>query len=117
MQTPHQTLDKKSGSCRDMANLLMAAVKNLGLAARFVGGYIFSNEENDQSGSTHAWTEVFIPGAGWKGFDPTFGTIVGAEHIAVAVSRQPELIPPISGSFYGAPDSTMAVNVRVTELS
>lgn len=119
VQSAEQTLSCCSGSCRDSAFLFMAAARQLGFAARFVSGYIYSNATTNslgQSGSTHAWAEVFLPGAGWKGFDPTIGNIVGAEHIAVAVARLPESVPPISGAFHGPPGANMMVNVWVTEL-
>ncbi|MDD1612373.1 MAG: transglutaminase family protein, partial [Methylococcaceae bacterium] len=65
---------------------------------------------------THAWAEVYLPGAGWKGFDPTLGEIVGTDHIAVAVARSPESVPPVAGSFVGLPGSSLNVGVWVTEL-
>ena len=117
VQSADWTVANCSGSCRDFANLFMAIAQRLGLAARFVSGYIFSGGSPIESQSTHAWAEVFIPGAGWKGFDPTFGTVAGAQHIATAVARRPELIPPISGSFYGNARSSMAVEVWVTEAT
>ncbi len=120
VQTPEQTLSWGSGSCRDAAFLFMAAARKLGFAARFVSGYLYSDytaTEQGPSGSTHAWAEVFIPGAGWKGFDPTIGNIVGVEHIAVAVARLPESVPPIAGSFNGTPGAKMIVNVWVVGLA
>lgn len=116
VQPAEQTLLLGSGSCRDSASLFMAAAKELGFAARFVSGYIHSNTVVAQSGSTHAWAEVFIPGAGWKGFDPTIGDMVGESHIAVAVARLPESVPPVAGNFLGNPGSKMEVNVWVTEI-
>jgi transglutaminase-like putative cysteine protease len=116
VQTPVQTLSLGSGSCRDSAYLFMAAAQQLGFAARFVSGYLHTNSTTALSGSTHAWAEVFIPGAGWKGFDPTVGTIVGAEHITVSVARLPESVPPVAGSFLGTAGANMAANVWVTEL-
>lgn len=117
VQQPEHTLECGSGSCRDFANLFMAAAQQLGLAARFVSGYVYSDCVPAQSGSTHAWAEVLIPGAGWKGFDPTFGTIVGADHISVAVARRPELVPPVAGDFFGRPGSSMKVSVSVSEVT
>nr|WP_020406511.1 transglutaminase family protein [Hahella ganghwensis] len=117
VQSPELTLASGSGSCRDFAYLFMEAAQRLKLAARFVSGYVYSDYIPARSGSTHAWAEVFIPGAGWKGFDPTFGALVGAEHISVAVARRPELVPPIAGDFYGAPGSSMTVCVSVTEVT
>ena len=119
VQSAEKTLSCCSGSCRDSAFLFMVAARQLGFAARFVSGYIYSESTTNplgQSGTTHAWAEVFLPGAGWKGFDPTIGNLVGAEHIAVAVARLPESVPPISGSFNGPPGASMTVNVWVTEL-
>lgn len=120
VQTAEQTLACGTGSCRDGAALFLAAARQLGFAARFVSGYLYSHPSSspaDRGGSTHAWAEVFIPGAGWKGFDPTIGSIVGAEHIAVAVARLPESVPPVAGAFHGLPGASMSVNVSVTELS
>ncbi len=115
VQSAEFTLKNKSGSCRDSASLFMAAAQKLGFAARFVSGYIYSDVAIAQSGATHAWAEVFIPGAGWKGFDPTVGSIVGPDHIAIAVARRPESIPPIAGTFFGTPGAVMTVNVWVSQ--
>jgi transglutaminase-like putative cysteine protease len=117
VQTPAETLVCLTGSCRDLAFLFMEAAKLLGFAARFVSGYSCTSHAADDAGSTHAWAEVFLPGAGWKGFDPTRGEIVGENHISVAVGRLPHSVPPIAGSFIG--DSrllSMDVTVRVSKL-
>jgi len=116
VQTAKQTLNYGSGSCRDFAFLFMETVKCLGLATRFVSGYLYAPLMSHVVGSTHAWAEVYIPGGGWIGFDPTIGTIVGADHIAVAVSRLPDNVPPISGSFVGVSGSTLSVGVWVTKI-
>lgn len=116
VQTPAETLSRGTGSCRDFANLFMEAARHLGLAARFVSGYLYAEPSADNYGSTHAWAEVFLPGAGWKGFDPTIGKIVGIDHIAVAVARLPESVPPVAGSFIGLPGANLDVGVWVTEL-
>ncbi len=115
VQTAIETLSLRSGSCRDFALLFMEAVKCLGLASRFVSGYLYVPLMPDQIGSTHAWAEVYLPGGGWKGFDPTTGEIVGADHIPVAVSRLAESVPPVSGLFSGVADSTLDVGVWVTQ--
>ena len=115
MQSAEQTLTYGSGSCRDFTNLFMVAAQKLGFATRFVSGYVYPNSTYDLSGSTHAWAEVFIPGAGWKGFDPTNGGIVGDQHIAVSVARLPESVPPVAGSYLGTPESKMKVDVQVTD--
>jgi transglutaminase-like putative cysteine protease len=116
VQTPAETLALGSGSCRDWAFLFMAAVRHWGLAARFVSGYLNSPPSTLHLGATHAWAEVFLPGAGWKGFDPTMGQIAGSDHIAVALARLPESVPPVAGSFTGPPGSTLDVGVWVTRL-
>jgi len=115
VQTVHETLSYGSGSCRDFALLFMEAVKCLGLASRFVSGYLYAPLMSNEVGSTHAWAEVYLPGVGWKGFDPTIGAIVGKDHISVAVSRLPQSVPPIAGSFTGSPSSTLDVGVWVSE--
>lgn len=117
VQTPTETLASCSGSCRDLAFLFMEAAKLLGVAARFVSGYSCTSHSAGDVGSTYAWAEVFLPGAGWKGFDPTRGEIVGVHHIPVAVGRLPQSVPPIAGSFGG--DSlllSMDVAVKVSML-
>ncbi|MDP3586933.1 MAG: transglutaminase family protein [Sulfuricurvum sp.] len=114
VQSATQTLSYGTGSCRDFALLFMEAVRCLGLASRFVSGYLYAPLMSE-IGSTHAWAEVYLPGAGWKGFDPTIGKIVGSDHIAVAVARLAEAVPPIAGSFVGTADSTMDVGVWVSQ--
>ena len=116
VQSTITTLSTKSGSCRDLASLYIDVVRHLGFAARFVSGYVYTESSENIAETTHAWAEVFIPGAGWKGFDPTHGNLVGAEHITVAVSRLPDLVPPVSGAFWGLPGSAMKVNVWTTQL-
>ena len=117
VQTPATTLTNRAGSCRDFATLFIEACRSLGLAARFVSGYLYSPTLPWGQGATHAWSEVYLPGAGWKGFDSTTGEVVGNDHITVAVSRHPELVPPVSGSFQAVnPQSPiMHVVVEVTE--
>ncbi|MGK0475710.1 MAG: transglutaminase-like putative cysteine protease [Oleispira sp.] len=115
VQSAKDTLLLGSGSCRDFALLFMEAVKCLGLASRFVSGYLYAPLMSSQVGSTHAWAEVYLPGGGWKGFDPTIGDIVGTDHIPVAVSRLAEAVPPISGSFAGSAESKLDVGVWVSE--
>ncbi|MES2364673.1 MAG: transglutaminase family protein [Pseudomonadota bacterium] len=116
VQSAAETLTLGTGSCRDFANLFMEASRHLGLASRFISGYLQAQPSPVNYGATHAWAEVFIPGAGWKGFDPTTGKIVGADHFAVAVARLPESVPPIAGSFIGPPGAGLDVGVWVTEL-
>ena len=114
VQSASETLARGIGSCRDFANLFMEAARSLGLAARFVSGYLYAPSPDGSSGSTHAWAEVYLPGAGWKGFDPTSGEIAGSRHIAVAVARLPDEVSPVTGSFVGPPGSELSVGVWVS---
>lgn len=117
VQTPLETIRLLSGSCRDFSTLFIEACRALGLASRFVSGYLFQGASGEQHQATHAWSEVYLPGAGWRGFDSTSGNRVGGDHIAVAHHRHPEAIPPVSGSFLGHLENpNMSVEVRVTLL-
>lgn len=102
VQAPALTISLRKGSCRDFAALLLEACRFLGIASRFVSGYHTSYAQDLGPGSTHAWVEVYLPGPGWKGFDPTAGVVTGSEHIAVAVARHPETVPPVAGSYLAA---------------
>jgi transglutaminase-like putative cysteine protease len=116
VQLPCDTLKRGSGSCRDFAVLMMEAVRHWGFGARFVTGYIQMNE--GQHGATHAWTEVYIPGAGWRGFDPTNNKPAGSEHVSVAVAREQEKASPLSGSWEGPANAfdRMLVSVEVAAI-
>ena len=113
MQRPTETLEKNSGSCRDFATLFIEACRSWGLAARFVSGYMLCEATEAGRATTHAWAEVYLPGAGWKGFDPTSGILAGSRHVAVAVSRHPEAAAPIAGSFTGLPSAFRCIEVDV----
>ncbi len=102
VQSPAETLEKNSGSCRDFATLFMEACRSLGLAARFVSGYMYSSEITGRM-SMHGWTEIYLPGAGWIGFDPSWGILADSHYFAVAVTRHSEHAPPISGTYVGTP--------------
>jgi transglutaminase-like putative cysteine protease len=117
VQSPADTVARGVGSCRDLAALFVDASRHLGLASRFVSGYSHApGVQPKGAGSTHAWAEVYLPGPGWKGFDPTAGQLTGADHIAVAVSRDAHRVPPVAGSFIGvaAPQPLLQVSVRVS---
>lgn len=113
VRPPTQTLALGRGSCRDFAALFIDACRRLGLASRFVSGYVRAPATEAGEGATHAWAEVYLPGPGWKGFDPSIGELVGSDHIAVAVARHPEAVPPIAGSFVGPTNLRPTMNVRV----
>jgi transglutaminase-like putative cysteine protease len=111
VQLPCRTLALGSGSCRDYAVFMMEAARHWGFAARFVTGYIQMAE--GQHGATHAWTEVYIPGAGWRGFDPTNNKLAGAEHVSVGVAREHEKAAPLSGSWHGPSGAFERMHVSV----
>jgi transglutaminase-like putative cysteine protease len=119
-QSPAVTLHTRRGSCRDFALLMMEAVRSLGFAARFVTGYIYvpgrDGAANLGGGSTHAWCQVFLPGAGWVEFDPTNGIVGNRDLIRVAVARHPRQAIPLSGTYFGraSDDLGMTVQVNVT---
>jgi len=117
VQTPAQTLKLGTGSCRDMATLMMDASRVLGLAARFVSGYLHCRASEAGHASTHAWTEIYLPTLGWRGFDPTIGDATALNHVVTGVSNHPRGVMPISGMFTGAASDYREMNVQVkTEL-
>ena len=107
---PDDTLASKRGSCRDWAILYMAAAKAVGLAARFVSGYYF--DENPKQPELHAWVEVYIPGGGWRGFDPSLGLACYGHHIALAASPIAAPAAPIQGAFRGYAYSKMKLELE-----
>lgn len=113
-QAPLETLALASGSCRDIAALFIEAVRHLGVGARAVSGYLFDVQQSaDDPGSTHAWAEVYLPGAGWIAFDPTHRRLGGANLIPVAVARSNRQIMPIVGGYIGTPGDFLAMDVDV----
>jgi transglutaminase-like putative cysteine protease len=118
VQRPEDTLRRRSGSCRDFALFMMEAVRSLGLAARFVSGYIFVPESDRRAsmsgGSTHAWMQVYLPGAGWVDFDPTNSIVGNRNLIRVAVAWDHAHALPLWGTFFGAPSSFLRMEVDVS---
>jgi transglutaminase-like putative cysteine protease len=120
-QSPVQTLSYSAGSCRDLATLFVEAVRSLGFGARIVSGYLHDPTRSllgsADAGSTHAWGEVYVPGAGWITFDPTNRSMGGANLIPVAVSRDIRQAMPVTGSFVGPSGALedMSVEVSVSE--
>lgn len=119
-QAPQETLKLSTGSCRDFALLMMEAVRRLGIAARFVSGYLYDPaldgddaENMVGSGVTHAWLQVYLPGAGWVPFDPTNNLTGGNRLIRVGVARDPSQAAPIAGSWYGEPGDYLGMTVSV----
>jgi transglutaminase-like putative cysteine protease len=122
-RSPLQTLTSGRGTCRDFAVLMMEAARALGFAARFVSGYIYVpdrdiGESHLGGGSTHAWCQIYLPGAGWVEFDPTNGIVGSRDLIRVAVAREAHQAIPLHGSYYGdaADDEGMQVSVLVRQL-
>jgi transglutaminase-like putative cysteine protease len=123
VQSPRRTLDQRKGSCRDFAVLMMEAARALGMAARFVSGYVYVPRDEDGEetklggGATHAWCEVYLPGSGWVEFDPTNGLVGGRDLIRVAVARDPAQAAPLTGTYFGSVEDElgMEVSVRVTQ--
>lgn len=114
-QSPAETLRLGSGACRDLALLMMEAARSLGLAARFVSGYVYddSTGETRGGGTTHAWCAVYLPGAGWVEYDPTNGLVAGDHLVRIAVTRTPEQAVPIGGGFIGNPQDFAGMRVEV----
>jgi transglutaminase-like putative cysteine protease len=114
---PALTLKLGYGSCRDLALLMMEAVRSLGLAARFASGYLYVPSRDAAAvvggGSMHAWCQVYLPGAGWAEFDPTNGIVGSRDLIRVAVARDPRQAMPLSGSWFGRPESCLGMTVEV----
>jgi transglutaminase-like putative cysteine protease len=120
-QTPVETLNRGWGSCRDFAVLFTEAARMLGFGARIVSGYLYNPEQqsvgSSDAGSTHAWAEVFVPGAGWITFDPTNRSLGGFNLIPVAVARDIRQTIPVSGSFVGSIGAFAGMSVEVLVTS
>lgn len=115
-QTPIETLDKRRGTCRDFAVLMIEAVRALGFAARFVSGYVYNPSRAEGlvgGGNTHAWVRIFLPGSGWVEFDPTNGIIGNRGLVRVAVARDPYQALPLSGTWSGFAGSYFGMTVEV----
>ena len=116
VQTPEETLRKRRGSCRDFAVLMMEASRSLGIAARFVSGYIFVPHRSAIAGggATHAWMQAYLPGAGWIDFDPTNSIIGNRNLIRVAVAWSPQHALPLWGTYDGPATAFLDMEVTVT---
>ena len=119
-QHPLDTLQTGSGTCRDYALLMIEALRRLGIAARFVSGYLFMPDDGDHSGggSTHAWVQVYLPSAGWIEFAPTNGITGSRDLLRVAVARDPRQAIPLHGTYLGPAEAfvDMEVNINVTSI-
>jgi transglutaminase-like putative cysteine protease len=120
-QHPLDTLQTKSGTCRDYALFMIEALRRLGIAARFVSGYLFVPGDRAHGyiggGSTHAWVQVYLPSAGWIEFDPTNGIVGSRDLIRVAVARDPRQAIPLHGTYLGSADAFLAMEVSINVVS
>lgn len=112
-QAPFDTLERSNGTCRDFAVLFVEAVRALGLGARLVSGYLYDPHLPKGDETTHAWGEVYLPGAGWIAFDPTNAAVGSANLVALAVGRNIDQVSPIMGSFAGAASDFLNMRVSV----
>ncbi len=116
---PIRTIELRSGSCRDLAVLMIAALRSRGIAARFVSGYLHLADDEDGAedqvtgGNTHAWVQVYVPGPGWVDFDPSGGIVGNRSLIRVAVAHHPREAIPLQGTWYGSASDHLAMQVAV----
>lgn len=118
-QAPGETLRLQSGTCRDYAWLMIEGLRRLGLACRFISGYLYDQALDGGeigmvgSGATHAWLQVYLPGAGWRTYDPTNRIVSGFNLIQVAIARHPSQVIPLSGYWFGESDDYLGMDVKV----
>jgi len=118
-QAPGDTLRLQSGTCRDYAWLMIEGLRRLGLACRFISGYLYDQALDGGeigmvgSGATHAWLQVYLPGAGWRTYDPTNRIVSGFDLIQVAIARHPRQVIPLSGYWFGESDDYLGMDVEV----
>ncbi len=120
-QHPLDTLQMRSGSCRDYALFMIEALRRLGIAARFVSGYLFVPGDSAHGyvggGSTHAWVQVYLPSAGWIEFDPTNGIVGTRDLVRVAVARDPRQAVPLHGTYLGPADAFIGMEININVVS
>ena len=120
-QHPLDTLQTRSGTCRDYALFMIEALRRLGIAARFVSGYLFVHGDREHGyvggGSTHAWVQAYLPSAGWIEFDPTNGIVGSRDLIRVAVARDPRQAIPLHGTYLGPADAFVGMDVSINVVS
>lgn len=112
---PQVTFNQRIGSCRDLALMQMQMLREIGLATRFVSGYAF-NPELEEGHELHGWVEVFLPGAGWVGLDPSLGLLTDHHHIPLATHPIPKRTLPVQGSFSGQAAATLHTRVTINLL-
>jgi transglutaminase-like putative cysteine protease len=118
-QHPLDTLQTRSGTCRDYALFMIEALRRLGIAARFVSGYLSVHADRTHvgGGSTHAWVQVYLPSAGWIEFDPTNGIVGTRDLIRVAVARDPRQAIPLHGTYLGSADAFVGMEISIRVVS
>jgi len=113
-RTAEETLRLRKGACRDFAILMIDVCRVLGIAARFASGYFVGNIHKEQY--LHAWVEVYLPGAGWRGYDPTEGLVVADKHILLSASAYPSLVTPVHGTFRGEARSQLYTDLAIQSI-
>jgi transglutaminase-like putative cysteine protease len=113
VQSPSQTLAAESGSCRDMATLMLEALRSVGFPARFASGYLVGSASDAGHAATHAWAEAYLPSVGWLGYDPMLGEATSGNHIVVGVSNHPRGVMPVSGTFFDEDKSYLGMKAAV----
>jgi len=111
---PDKTFSANVGSCRDLSWMLMQMLRQVGLGTKFVSGYAF-NPELDEGNDLHAWVEVYLPGAGWVGIDPSLGLFTDEHYIPLASSSIPQFTLPVSGTYGGTATSQLHTEVQISE--
>jgi transglutaminase-like putative cysteine protease len=113
VQSPSQTLSAGSGSCRDMATLMLEALRSVGFPARFASGYLVGSASDAGHAATHAWAEAYLPSVGWLGYDPMLGEATSGNHIVVGVSNHPRGVMPVTGTFFDEDESYLGMKAAV----
>lgn len=116
--TPYEVLKSRRGVCQDFANLVICMARMLNIPARYVCGYIYTGNTGPQravADASHAWVQLYLPGVGWKGFDPTNGVLPTIDHVRVSVGRHFRDTAPISGTIYSPANERLIIDVEVSE--
>ena len=112
-------LQNRRGVCQDFSHIMIALLREVGIPARYISGYVFldpeKTKEKELSGASHAWVEVFLPSTGWIGLDPTNNSVVSDKHIRIAVGRDYADVPPTRGTYKGNARSELTVGVHISE--
>lgn len=116
LTNPETTFHSRSGSCRDLSWLMITLFRQLGMASRYVGGYAYNPKHNDDH-ELHAWMEVFVPGGGWIGLDPSLGLLITDHYVPVSNAPHPRFTLPVSGTFRGSAEAELNHEVDISELT